>query len=138
MMVFFAVYLGVVASFWGIAEAYTYFKGDHLKMFLGGWWFVTFYGLPLVVAVLAVTGKVSAELSQGDLDVLTRDAVDPIPMGPIQRPFHNVEISDRELRRRIVERNRDHICCAWSTPDAWRNVGGKGHGVASSTLISLK
>jgi hypothetical protein len=102
------VYLGTVASFWGIAEAYTYFTGDRLKAFLGDWWFVAFYGLPVIVAALVATRRGPMELSQDDLDILTRDAADPIPTGPIQRPFHNVEISDRELRRRIVERNRDH------------------------------
>lgn len=51
--VFFGIYVGLAASIWSITEAYTYFTGDNLRAVLGSYWWLLFYGFPLVIATLA-------------------------------------------------------------------------------------
>ena len=43
---FLGVYFSLVASIWGIAEAYTYFTDDALRMLLGSYWWTILYGVP--------------------------------------------------------------------------------------------
>lgn len=49
---FLAVYFSLVASIWGVAEAYTYFTDDALRIVLGSYWWTILYGLPLIIALL--------------------------------------------------------------------------------------
>lgn len=44
-------------------------------------------------------------LSREQLDKLTRDSVDPTPLGSVRRPFDNVDLTDDDLVRTIEERN---------------------------------
>jgi urease accessory protein UreE len=44
-------------------------------------------------------------LSREELNTFTREAVDPTPEGPVRRTFDNVDLTDDELVRRIMERN---------------------------------
>ena len=45
-----AAYLTIVVGLWGFIEAFTYFKGEQLKMSLGDYW-ISFYGVPVVIAL---------------------------------------------------------------------------------------
>ncbi|MBL8057009.1 MAG: hypothetical protein JNK29_09945 [Anaerolineales bacterium] len=103
------LYLGAAAALWGITEAYTYFTGQQLRDWLGDYWLLVFYGGPLLFAVAVQLRRRPVELSSADLAALTRAAVDLNPQGAIRRPYHNVELSDQELRQRIAERNRQRL-----------------------------
>lgn len=46
-------------------------------------------------------------ISREELDKFTQESVDPNALGPIRRPFDNVELTDDELVARIKERNRE-------------------------------
>ena len=105
LLIFGAAYAGSVAALWAFAEAYTYFTGDRLRQTLGGLWIVVFYVVPCLPAALAALRRQKDGLSREELDAFTRDAVDPTPLGPIQRPYHNTGLSDRELRETIRARN---------------------------------
>lgn len=45
-------------------------------------------------------------LSRAELNRFTRESVDPHGFAPPVRIGHNRGLTDRELRRRIIERNR--------------------------------
>ena len=47
MMITYATSAGAI---WGIVEAYTYFEGEQLKLWLGGYWPWLFLGVPALVA----------------------------------------------------------------------------------------
>jgi len=44
-------YVGTVVAIWGFLEAYTYFRGDHLKQVLGPHWLLV-YSLPILPALV--------------------------------------------------------------------------------------
>jgi hypothetical protein len=108
---FLGVYFGLLASLWGMAEIYTYFTGDKLRVTLGSGWILVFYGAPLLPALVATFIRQpkadDLQLSREELERFTRESVDPHSWGNVQRPFDNVGLSDGELRRRIIERNRE-------------------------------
>src|SRR6266508_3915474 len=54
---FLTLYLTLVAGIWGFGEAYTYFKDDSLKQILGSTWWIIYYLLPLIGAVLIALSK---------------------------------------------------------------------------------
>jgi hypothetical protein len=63
-------------------------------------------------ALSLTTGKEEAmkeekAISREELDKFTQESVDPNALGPIRRPFDNVELTDDELVTRIKERNRE-------------------------------
>lgn len=109
--IFIGVYFSFLASLWLMAEIYTYFTDDELRLTLGISWIFIFYGAPLLPALVATVisrPKVdNPQLSREELERFTRESVDPHPWGNVQRPFDNVGLSDGELRRRIIERNRE-------------------------------
>lgn len=43
--------MALIASVWGVFEAYTYFKGDQLKRMLGVYWWAIFYVFPLFISL---------------------------------------------------------------------------------------
>src|SRR5690349_8354296 len=45
-------YVGMVAIFWGFAEAFTYFTESKLRDLLGGVWWIVFYVVPLLISVV--------------------------------------------------------------------------------------
>src|SRR6266496_5213515 len=63
---FLTLYLTLVAGIWGFGEAYTYFKDDSLKQILGSKWWIIYYLLPLIGAVLIALSKNAKEEAQGD------------------------------------------------------------------------
>ena len=44
-------YATSAGAIWGIVEAYTYFEGDRLKLWLGDYWPWLFLGLPVLIAL---------------------------------------------------------------------------------------
>jgi len=52
LKVFVIAYAGSIAALWGITEAFTYFTGDELRVFVGSYWWLVFYGMPLIGALL--------------------------------------------------------------------------------------
>ena len=110
LIIFFSVYISSIASIWGVTEAYTYFTEDKLREFLGRWWLIVYYILPLIISIgitlITHQNNRKKNLSREELQIFTLNSVDPVPRGVISRPFHNTEISDNELRKRIIERNK--------------------------------
>ncbi len=80
IIVFVGVYAGMIASLWGITEAYTYFTGEKLKEFLGASWAFVFYGAPLFVALIVTIGNRPSELSWEELSKFTNESMDPSPL----------------------------------------------------------
>jgi hypothetical protein len=130
IITFFGAYFGTIISLFGIVQAYTYFTGDELKTRLGSYWLLVFYGFPLLVALVTTLVKQlnreAIQLSREELDKFTRESVDPKPLGPVQRPVHNVGLSDSELRRRIIERNRDRKPTYLLRMEYERRLGQRG------------
>jgi hypothetical protein len=130
IMTFFGAYFGAIISLWGIVQAYTYFTGDELKARLGPYWLLVFYGFPLLVALVTTLvrqlNREAIQLSREELDKFTRESVDPKPLGPVQRSFHNVGLGDGELRRRIIERNRDRKPTYLLRMEYERRLGQRG------------
>jgi hypothetical protein len=50
---FIAIYAAQVGAIWGLLEAYSYFKGDALKDFLGQFW-ILIYIIPLLTTAFLV------------------------------------------------------------------------------------
>jgi tetratricopeptide (TPR) repeat protein len=44
-------YVTIAGAVWGIVEAYTYFEGEQLRLWLGGYWPWIFLGLPALIAI---------------------------------------------------------------------------------------
>ncbi len=53
-LLFLASYVTMIGALWGCVEAFTYFTGERLREVLGLYWPLAFYGLPLLVAAIAV------------------------------------------------------------------------------------
>lgn len=50
---FIAIYAAQIGTIWGLLEAYSYFKGDALRVFLGPYW-VLIYIFPLITTAYLV------------------------------------------------------------------------------------
>jgi hypothetical protein len=73
------VYSAQVCALWGLLEGYTYFKGDALKAFLGGYW-VLIYILPLF-ATAYLAFQESHEGGTANENITTRGNFSPGKVG---------------------------------------------------------
>ena len=107
--------LATASLLWGSTEAYTYFRGDELKVMVGEYWVGLYLILPCIVGVFVSMRarrmnrefRENDELSEEELEWFRSHAIDRISKHPVNRPHHNRGLSDRELRRRIKERVRE-------------------------------
>ncbi len=127
LVTFGGAYLAAIASLWGIAEAFTYFTGEQLRVLLGGAWAWVFYGAPLGVAVVTALIRRPAGLSETELDRFAAEAVDSSPHAPVRRVYDNVELSDGELRRQIAERNQKRLPTYLLRLEYRRRLRQRGH-----------
>ncbi len=55
--VLFWTYIALVGSIWGFTEAYTYFTDNRLRVILGNYWMLVFFGCPFLVALVVAVLK---------------------------------------------------------------------------------
>lgn len=91
----------ISASIWGFLEAVTYFKGDWLKEFLGGFWWVIIYGIPtafVVVKYVIIKIKIATQTNSINSQQLSPPPNDLTrEMGTVQLIFQRLELSFKPL-----------------------------------------